>query len=153
MHCIGSIKDLIIYTFIELLYKTACNHCKCHLRPIALREKDVVIAHNTDYSVLKNLLTTNESTRAVYISNCNVPSAEYETLCLHAKTIYIFSGHVTEDFFKNTSDKDVFVHNLIDIDINAIICNDDLQRCLMLFVTKNVLIGNKPTSEQLALAL
>ena len=153
IHCSGSISDLIIYTFTELFYKIACGHCKCNLR-IALREKDVVIAHNVNYSVLKNLLTTNESTRAVYISDCDIPSAEYETLCHNAKTIYICNGHITEYFFKMIpSDKEIFVHNLIDIDTNAIICNDTLQRCSVVFVTKNVLIGNKPTSEQLALAL
>ena len=44
---------------------------------------------------------------------------------------------------------------MIDIDPNAIIFNDYLQRCIcsVLVITKNVLIGNKPTSEQLTLAL
>ena len=98
--CSDSISDLIIHTFIELLHNIACNHCKCNLR-IAMREKDVVIAHNIDYGVLKNLLT-NEPTRSVYICNCDIPSVEYETLCHHAENIYIYNGHVTEQFFKKT---------------------------------------------------
>ena len=151
--CNGSISDLIIYTFIELLYKIACSHCKCNLR-IALREKDVVIAHNTDYNVLKCLLPANESTRAVYISNCDIPSAEYETLCHHAETLYICNGHVTEYFFKTISSaQKVFVHNLTDINPNDLIFDYYLQKCSVLFVTKNILIAYEPTCEQLALAL
>ena len=156
LHCNGSISDLIISTLTELFYKIACNHCKCNLR-IALREKDVVIAHNINHSILKNLLTTNEPTKTVYISNCDIPSVKYERLCHHAENMYIYNGHVTEHFFKNVSIKSstskVFIHNLTDIDPNAIIFNDHLQRCSVLVVTKNVLIGNKPTSEQLTLAL
>ena len=104
LQCNGSICDLIIYTFTGLFYKIACSHCKCNLR-IALREKDVVIAHNINHSILNNLLTTKESTKSVYISNCDIPSAEYERLCYHAKNIYIYNGHVTEHFFKNVSIK------------------------------------------------
>ena len=156
LHCSGNIGDLIIYTFTELLYKITCDHCKCNLR-IALREKDVVIAHNVDYSVLKNLLTTNESTTAVYISNCDIPSAEYETLCHSVKNIYIYNGRVTEQFIQmlsiDSSAKEVFIHNLIDIDQNAVICNNDLQRCSILLITKSALMGCKPTNEQLSLVL
>ena len=151
--CNGSISDLIIHTFTELLFKIACNHCKCNLR-IALREKDVVIAHNVDYSVLKNLLTTNKSTRAVYISNCNVPSAEYEMLYHSTKNIYIYNSVVTEQFLTiPAATSKVFVYNLVDIDPNAIIFDNDLQSSSVLFVTQNILIGNKPTNEQLTLAL
>ena len=153
LHCNGRINDLIIYTFIELLHKSACNHCKCNLR-IALREKDVVIANNVDYSVLKKLLSTNEPTKTVYISNCNIPSAEYEMLCHSTKNIYIYNGVVTKPFLRRSAaTSEVFVHNLVDIDPNAIMFDDDLQWSSMLFVTNNVLIGNKPTSEQLGLAL
>ena len=156
LHCNDSISDLIIYTFIGFFYKIVYNHCKSALR-IAIKEKDVLIAHNINHNIIKNLLTTNKSTRTVYISNCDIPSAEYEILCQNTESIYIYNGHVTEHFFKRVSIKSsvrqVFIHNLTDISPNATIFNDYLQRCSVLFVTNNAIIGNRATSEQLALAL
>jgi len=155
--CNGCNSDLIILTFIGLLHKIACGHCTCDLR-IALREKNTLIAHNIDYNTLKNIVTVHEPASAVYLSDCDFSSREYETLCYHAMKVYIYKSRIDIGFLKmlsaKLSTKEISMNNLVDIDVNAFIPND-MQRyqCSMLFVTKNILIGHKPTTEQITLAL
>ena len=148
--------DLIIYTFIELLHKIACKHCTCCLR-IALKEKDTLIGHNVKYNTLKNILIAYGPTRVVHLSDCDIQSEEYEILCRYATKIYIYNSHLDKAFiFKmlsvTSSSKEVFMHSLCDINTNAI-TPSNLQRWSILLVTKDILIGCKPTTEQIMLAL
>ena len=155
LYCNGSRRDLIIYTFIGLLYKIACGHHTCHLR-IALQEKDTLIAHNVNYYALENVLVANRKIRAIYLNDCYIPSDKYEILCDHATKVFIFNGHLDESVFRilhpKSSNKEVFIHSVCDIDTEALIPNDP-QRSSILFVTKNTLVGCKPTTEQIMLAL
>ena len=158
--CNGSKSELIINTFVGLLYRIICNHSTCHLR-IALQEKDTLIAYNVNLSVLKNILHNKyEPIRAIYLNDCDIilSSQEYETLCCHDATkIYICKSLVHESFISkilcaSLSIKETFIHSLSDIDSIPVIPSDP-QRCSIVFVTKKALVGYKPTTEQISLAL
>ena len=155
--CNGSKSDLIIHTFIELIYKFACTRSAYYFK-IALREKDTLIAHKVDYNVLKKV-TAHEPTRtAVYLSDCDISSEEYVALCHQATKIYIYNGHVDKKFFEillsaNSLFKEVFVHNLHDIEAPILMPGDLKLKCSILFVTKRMLFGYEPTTEQVMLAL
>ena len=155
LYCNGSRRDLIIHTFIGLLYRIACGHHICHLR-IALQEKDTLIAHNVNYYALENVLIANRKIRAIYLNDCYIPSGKYEILCDHATKVFIFNGHLDESAFEifstKSSNKEVFIHSVCDIDTEALIPNYP-QQSSILFVTKNTLVGCKPTTEQIMLAL
>ena len=137
LHCNANKSDLIINTFILLLYRIACSHYTHHFR-IALRENDTLIAHKVNYNTL-SVLTEHKAVRILFLSDCDINSGEYETLCYQATKIYIYNGQACERFFTflsvKSSLKEIFVHNLCDVDVQVLISND-LQRCLMLFVTK-----------------
>ena len=155
LYCNGSIRDLIIHTFIGLLYRIACGHHTCHLR-IALQEKDTLIAHNVNYYALRNVLVANRKIRAIYLNDYYIPSDKYEILCDHATKVFIFNGRLDESVFRilhpKSSNKEVFIHSVCDIDTKILIRNGP-QQCSVLFVTKNTLVGCKPTTEQIMLAL
>ena len=155
LYCNGSRRDLIIDTFIGLLYKIACGHHTCHLR-IALQEKDTLIAHNVNYYALENVLVANRKIRAIYLNDCYIPSDKYGIMCDHATKVFIFNGHLDESVFKilhpKSSNKEVFIHSVCDVETKTLIPNG-LQQSSVLFVTKNTLVGCKPTTEQIMLAL
>ena len=150
-----NISSLVIYTFIGLLHKIACGHHTGNLR-IALIEESTLIAHNVSYKTIKNILQKHDPVREVYLSSCDIPSENYETLCYGATKIYIANGCVDGNFFlkvlsTTSSIKEIFIHTLCDIDPEALI-HRDIQRCSILFVTKDTLVGYKPSTEQISLA-
>ena len=160
--CYGSKSELIINTFVGLLYKIICNHSICHLR-IALQEKDTLIAYNVNYDTLKNTLRNkHEPIIAIYLSNCDIPSLLlYETLCtcIHdAAKICICNGYVQSESFipkilsASLSIKEIFIHSLCYVNSYAIIPSDP-QRCSIVLVTEKALVGHQPTTEQISLAL
>ena len=151
-----NISDLVIYTFTGLLHKIACKDCICNLR-IALKEKDTLIGHNVNFNTLKSISSTYGPTRAVYLSDCDIQSGEYEILCCYATKIYIYSSHldkacILKMLSVTPSSKEVFIHSLCNINTTATIPSN-LQRRSIVLVTKNILIGCKPTTEQITLAL
>ena len=153
--CSGSKSDLIIHTFTNLLYKLAFSRLEYYFK-IALREKDVLIAYKVDYNILMNLnVIAHEQIRTVHLNDCDISSAEYETLCLQATKIYIYNGHVEKSYFEalsaKSSIKEIFIHNLQDID--AQILMPSILNSSILVVTKNMLFGYKPTTEHVMLAL
>ena len=153
--CCNVSRDLIIHTFIGLFYRIACGHHTCHLR-IALQEKDTLLAYNVNYYALENILNANKPRRTIYLNNCHIPSDKYETLFDHATKVYIFNGHLDERIFEilsnRLSKKEIFIHSVCDIDTKAIMPNDPQENSI-LFVTKNILVGWKPTTKQIMLAL
>ena len=158
--CYGSKTELIINTFVDLLYKITCNHVTCadHLR-IALQEKDTLFAYNVDHSTLKKTLHNKHwPLRAIYLSYCDMSSQEYETLYYHdVAKVCICNGHVHESFIlkclsASLSIKEIFIHSLSYISSYAIIPSDH-RRCSIVLVTKKVLVGYQPTTEQISLAV
>ena len=152
----GSNSDLIIYTFIGLLYRIACRCCTCFLR-IALREKDTLIAQSVDYKTLKSFLVAYGPAKSVYLSDCEIQNEEYRILCYYATKFYIFNSSLDDVFISKmlnsmSSKKEIFIHSSCDIDTNALM-PDSLQKSSVLLVTKNMLFGCKPTVEQIWLAL
>ena len=160
--CHGSKNELIINTFVGLLYRIICNHGTCpdHLR-IALQEKDTCIAYNVIHSTLKKTLHNRHGPlREIYLSHCDIPSQEYETLlqyCHDVAKVYIFYGYVRESFIPkilsaSLSIKEIFIHSFCYISSYAIIPSDN-RRCSIVLVTRKVLVGYQPTTEQISLAL
>ena len=158
--CYGSKNELIISTFVGLLHRIIRYHSTCpgHLR-IALQEKDTFIAYNVNHSTLKKTLRNkHEPLRAIYLSHCDMPSEEYETLYYHdAAKVYIFYGYVGESFIPkilsaSLSIKEIFIHSFCNISPYAIVPSDN-RRCSIVLVTKKVLVGYQPTTEQILLAL
>ena len=153
--CSGSKSDLIIHTFTNLLYKLAFSRLAYNFK-IALREKDVLIAYKVDYNILMKLnVTAHEPIRTVHLSDCDVSSAEYEALCLQATKIYVYNGHIEKSYFEvlsaKSSIKEIFIHNLQDIDAQILMPSN--LNTSILVVTKNILFGYKPTTEHVMLAL
>ena len=150
-----NISSLVIYTFIGLLHKIACGHHTVHLR-IALIEESTLVAHDVNYKTIENIIQKHDLVREVYLSSCDIPSENYETLCYGATKIYIANCHVDINFFLKVLSttsviKEIFIHTLCDIDPEALIPSN-IQECSILFVTKDTLIGYKPSTEQISLA-
>ena len=151
----GDMASLLTNTLIGLLYTIVCNCYTCHLR-IALREKDTLIAHNVSYNTVKNISSENKSVSTIYLSNCDIPSCKYNSICKYATKIYIYNGIVDESSLSTLSSKplakEVFIHSIHDFNKKATILSD-LYRHSTILVSKNTLIGYKPTTEQVTLAL
>ena len=150
-----NISSLVIYTFIGLLHKISCGHHTGNLR-IALIEESTLIAHDVNYKTIENIIQKHDPVREIYLSSCDIPSENYETLCYGATKIYIANCRVDGNFFlrmlSTTSViKEMFIHTLCDIDPEAFL-HSDIQRYSILFVTKDALVGCKPSTEQISLA-
>ena len=161
----GSESDLMIDTFTRILHKINTNN---HLRnlKIALREKYTLIAYNVIYKCIfeKALLTDlGHPIRVVYFNNCIISEEEYEFLfnsacaatltSLYVYNCYLELGCLTMLFDKLLC-KEIFIHTLCDIDTDSLaVLVPKQQDCSALLVAKNMIVGYKPTSKQITVAL
>ena len=161
----GSKSDLIIDTFTRILHKINSNN---HLRDlkIALREKYTIIAYNVEYTcIFGHVVLTHPGypLRAVYFNNCIISETEYEIFCKSVFvasliSLYIYNCylgvHCLTMLFTELSCKEVFIHTLHDIDTNSLADPISKQEsCSTILVAKNVILGYKPTTNQIAVAL
>ena len=98
--------------------------------------------------------------KTIYLSNCNIKSAEYQIL-FDTKTtltkLYIFNSSIDQNLLTNLRSnllvcKEMFIHSLCDINIEEIL-RHFTESCSTVLVTKNEMFGCNPTTKQIALAL
>ena len=158
LYCDGSNNDLIDYIFIELLHKITCNKWSWQLR-ILLKEKDILIAHRVNHECISEKIRMYQSLKAIYLSNCNIKSAEYQMLFHTKRTLtklYIFNSSIDQNWLTKLKSnllvcKEMFIHSLRDINIEEIL-RHFTENCSTVLVTKNEMFGCNPTTKQIALA-
>ena len=159
LYCDGSNNDLIDHIFIELLHKITCNKWNRQLK-ILLKEKDILIAHRVNHECISEKIRMYQSLKAIYLSNCNIKSAEYQML-FDTKTtltkLYIFNSSIDQNWLTKLKSnllvcKEMFIHSLYEINIEEIL-RHFTETCSTVLVTKNEMFGCNPTTKQTALAL
>ena len=164
--CTGNEIDLMIDTLIGILHKMNSNN---HLRDlkIALREKDTLIAYNVNYNCIldKIVLLTHRDypLRAFHLNNCIISEKEYRSLFKNAAiasltSLYVHNCNFGEGcltiLFTKLSCKEIFIHTLCDITVDGLatlMSRQEHQSTLL--VAKNMILGHKPTTKQIAIAL
>ena len=164
--CTGNEIDLMIDTLIGILHKMNSNN---HLRDlkIALREKDTLIAYNVNYNCIldKIVLLTHRDfpLRAFHLNNCIISEKEYKSLFKNAAiasltSLYVHNCNFGEGcltiLFTKLSCKEIFIHTLCDITVDGLatlMSRQEHQSTLL--VAKNMILGHKPTTKQIAIAL
>ena len=158
LYCDGSNNDFIDYIFIELLYKITCNKWNWQLK-ILLKEKDILIAHGVNHECISEKIRMYQSLKAIYLSNCNIKTAEYQMLFETKRTLtklYIFNSSIDQNWLTKLKSnllvcKEMFIHSLCDIHIEEIL-RHFTESCSTVLVTKNEMFGCNPTTKQIALA-
>ena len=157
LYC-GRNNDFIDYIFIELLYKITCNKWNWQLK-ILLKEKDILIAHRVNHECISEKIRMYQSLKTIYLSNCNIKSAEYQML-FDTKTtltkLYIFNSSINQYWLTKLKSnllvcKEIFIHSLCDINVEEIL-RHFTENCSTVIVTKNEMFGCNPTTKQIALA-
>ena len=158
LYCDGSNNDLIDYIFIELLHKITFNKWSWQLR-VLLKEKDILIAHRVNHECISEKIRMYQSLKTIYLSNCNIKSAEYQML-FDTKTtltkLYIFNSSIDQNWLTKLKSnllvcKEMFIHSLCDINIEEFL-RHFTENCSAVLVTKNEIFGCNPTTKQIALA-
>ena len=145
--------DLINNTFIELLHKISYNKWSWQLS-IMLIEKDVLIAHKVNYECISEKTRIYQSLKAIYLSDCNIQSKEYQIL-FNTKTtlikVCIFNSHISQNCLNMLLFlcKEIFIHTLCDINIDTLSCKKNNSAVV---IAKNTIFGCNPTTKQIALA-
>ena len=158
LYCDGSNNNFIDHIFIELLHKITCNKWNWQLR-ILLKEKDILIAHRVNHESISEKIRMYQSLKAIYLSNCNIKSAEYQML-FDTKTtltkLYMFNSSINQNWLTKLKNnllvcKEMFVQSLCDINIEEIL-RYFTENCSTVLVTKKEMFGCNPTTKQIALA-
>ena len=158
----GNNSDLIDHTFVRLLHKITCNKWNWQLK-IALIEKDILIAHKVDYECVSEKIKMHQSLKAVYLSDCNIESTEYQVLfdtnitltdlCIFKSFIdHYWLSNLGSNLYSLNSCKEMFIHSLCDVNIKGIWSRFG-KHCSTVLVTKDEMLGCNPTTKQIALAL
>ena len=155
----GNNCDLIDHTFVRLLHKITCNKWNWQLK-IALIEKDILIAHKVDYECVSEKIKMHQSLKAIYLSDCNIESTEYQVLFdtnIALTNLCIFKSFIDQYWLSNLgsnlySCKEMFVHSLCDVNIEEIWSHFG-EHCSTVLVTKDEMLGCNPTTKQIASAL
>ena len=159
LYCDGSNNDFIDYIFIELLHKITSNKWSWQLR-VLLKEKDILIAHRVNHECISEKIRMYQSLKTIYLSNCNIRSAEYQML-FDTKTtltkLYIFNSSIDQNWLTKLKSnllvcKEMFIHSLCDINIEEILRHFTENSSSTVLVTKNEMFGCNPTTKQIALA-
>ena len=154
----SSSNDLINDTFIELLHKIAYNKWSWDLR-IALREKQVLIAHKVNSEFISEKIRMNH---AIYLNDCNMKSAEYQILFDTKLTLtklcilncWIDQYWLTMLRLNLFICQEMFIHSLCDINIEEILSYMHLKKNhSAVLVARNEMFCCNPTTKQIALAL
>ena len=160
--CNGSESDLMINTFIAILHKINSKNCLTDLQ-IALRGKDTLIGHNVKYHSIFVLTHHDHPLRAVYFNNCIICEEDYkllyDTTAIPSLTsLYIYNCYLGVGclmmLFTKLSCKEIFIHTLhiINTEHLAVPISKQEDRSALL-VAKNMILGYKPTTKQIAIAL
>ena len=160
--CNDSESDLMVDTFIGILHKINTSNDLT----IALREKDTLIAYNVNYSWIVEkieLLHRDQPLRAVYLNNCNISVKEFKLLFDKASVSMLTSLCVYKCYlevgclmmlFTEFSCKESFIHTLCDIDTDKLLIPmSEYEDHSTLLVVKNKMLGYKPTTKQIVVAL
>ena len=154
LYCDGSNNNFIDHIFIELLYKITCNKWNWQLK-ILLKEKDILIAHRVNHESICEKIRMYQSLKAIYLSNYNIRSAEYQMLFDTETTLtklYICNSYVDQYWLTTLRSnllacKEIFIHSLCHN-----ILRHYMENCSTVLVTKNEMFGCNPTTKQIALA-
>ena len=167
LHCNGNESILIIDTFIGLLHKINNKYHSRDLK-IELKEGDTLIAYNVsiNYScIVEKVVLTNHvhPLRAIYFNSCIISEEGYKLLFNSASvatltTLYVYNCNLGLDcltmLFTKLSCKEIFIHTLCDIDTDGLAVQMSKQEhCSTLLVAMNMILGYKPTTNQIAVAL
>ena len=155
--CDGSESDLIVDAFIAILHKITSS--TCDLR-IALNETNTVIAYNVSSScIVEKIVHVRQPLRTIYISKCDIRNIEYEAFFVNTlTTLYVYNSHFDKDclmlLFTKLTCKEIFIHSSSNININDLaIPMSSCENCSTLLVVKHTILGYKPTTKQIVLAL
>ena len=154
----GNNSDLIDHTFVKILHKITCNKWNWQLK-IALVEKDILIAHKVDYECISKQIKMDQPLKAIYLSECNTESTEYQKLFNNTTltNLCIFKSFVDQYWLSNLgsnlrSCKEMFIHSLCDVNIEETWSYFG-ENCSTVLVTKDKMLGCNPTTKQIASAL
>ena len=154
----GSSSDLISFTFIKMLHKITCSKWNWQLR-IILREKDVLIAHKVNYRYISEKITVDQPPKAIFLSDCNITGVEHLLLYDTKATLTnlcILNSYIDESWFTRLNInlvlcKEIFIHTLYHINIDGL--GFFRKNSSTVLVTKSMILGCNPSTEQMALAL
>ena len=154
----GSSSDLISFTFIKMLHKITCSKWNWQLR-IILREKDVLIAHKVNYRYISEKITVDQPPKAIFLSDCNITGVEHLLLYDTKATLTnlcILNSYIDESWFTRLNInlvlcKEIFIHTLYHINIDGL--GSFRKNSSTVLVTKTMILGCNPSTEQMALAL